>query len=184
MSKSKGRTAPVTSADAHSSAAVIAHTYVRLRGDQDGSITVHHARTETARVTLRWGSVLMTFHNAEAAQGVLEGFSAARNTLMWVPAEVRPAEPDPYDQPTIAVEWTRRPSYAVMPREKVAIDKRTKLMWTDIYMGPLTFQVLDRAAFHSATELLREAHRTTVAVCLDGGKFRADPTRDDYEPQK
>jgi hypothetical protein len=47
-------------------------------------------------------------------------------------------------------------------------------------MGPLTFQILDRAAFHSAVDVLRLAHRTAVAVCLDGHRFRADPTRDDY----
>ncbi|MEN4464153.1 hypothetical protein VXE65_19120 [Mycolicibacterium conceptionense] len=164
------------------SPAIVAHTYVRLRGTQHGNITVYHARTSTARVTLTWGGVLMTFHNAQAAQGVLEGVSAARHTLIYVPDKVGPLHEDPYDQPTISIEWKRRPQYAVLPRSSVSADQRRTAKWTDIYMGPITWQLLDRAAFHSATEVLREAHRTAVAVCLDGHRHRADPTRDDYTP--
>ena len=163
-------------------AGLIAHTYVRLRGTQHGNITVYHARTSTARVTLTWGGVLMTFFNAQAAQGVLEGVSAARHTLIYVPEKVGPLHEDPYEQPTISIEWKRRPQYAVLPRSSVSADQRRTAKWTDIYMGPITWQLLDRAAYHSATEVLREAHRTAVAVCLDGHRHRADPTRDDYTP--
>nr|WP_318276512.1 hypothetical protein [Mycobacterium eburneum] len=124
----------------------------------------------------------MTFLSAQAAQGVLEGIAAARHTLIYVPVDIGPAHQDPYDQPTIAVDWARRPGYAVMPRTAVTPDKRTTVKWTDVYMGPLTFQILDRAAFDGALEVLRLAHRTTVAVCLDGHRHRADPTRDDYRP--
>ena len=101
---------------------------------------------------------------------------------MHLPAEVPPAQREDYDQPTIAIEWTRRPSYAVMPRSTMAPDKSRTLRWTDVYMGPVTFQVLDRAAFHSAVEVLQLAHNITVAVCPDGPRFAADPTADDYRP--
>ena len=47
-------------------------------------------------------------------------------------------------------------------------------------MGPVTFQILDRAAFHSAVEVPQLAHDTAVAVCPDGPRFAADATRDDY----
>ncbi|OKH62894.1 hypothetical protein EB74_15155 [Mycobacterium sp. SWH-M5] len=164
--------------------AFIAHTYVRIRGTQHGDVTVYHAKTDTARVSLNWSGVLMTFFNAEAAQGVLEAVSAARATLMYVPADAPPLREDPYDQPTIAIEWKYRPRYAVLSRSSVSPDKRRTAKWTDVYMGPITLQILDRAAFHSAVELLRQAHRTAVAVCPDGHRHRADPTRDDYQPPK
>ena len=46
-------------------AGVITHTYLRLRGTQHADdITVYHAQTKIARVTLTWGGVLMTFLNA------------------------------------------------------------------------------------------------------------------------
>lgn len=88
---------------------LIAHTYVRVRGDQTGKIDVYNARTPQARVTMTLGTVLMTFWSASAAQGVLEGVSAARATLSRMPAQI-PATADPYGQPTIAVDWTTRPN--------------------------------------------------------------------------
>ena len=69
-----------------------------------------------------------------------------------------------------------------MAKNTVPPDRSRTVHWTDIYMGPITFQILDRAAFHSATQLLRDAHRTAIAVCLDGPQFSADPTGDDYRP--
>ncbi|MGD9622384.1 MAG: hypothetical protein AB7G47_19950 [Mycolicibacterium sp.] len=160
---------------------IVAHTHVRMRGTQTGDIAVYAARTPKARVTLTVGTVLMTFWSAAAVQGVLEGISAAKATLLYLPAAM-PITADPYGQLTVAVDWTSRPSYAVIPQTRVSDDKRITLRWTDIHMGPMTWQLLDRAAFHSLTELLREAHRTAIAVCLDGPQHRADPTADDYKP--
>ena len=102
--------------------------------------------------------------DAEAAQGVLEGFSAAKATLTQVPAEVA-AQSEAYDQPTIAIEWRRRPAYAATPRSVLTPDRRHTLRWTDIFLGPLTIQVLDRAAYHSAVDVLRLAHSIAIAVC-------------------
>ena len=123
----------------------------------------------------------MTFWSASAAQGVLEGVSAARATLMHMPPEMAVIA-DPYGQPTIAVDWTSRPNYAAIPQSRVTDDQRRTLRWTDVHMGPLTWQILDRAAFHALTSILRDVHRTAVVVCLDGGKYRADPTADDHVP--
>ena len=119
------------------SSGVITHTYIRLRGTQQcDDITVYHARTKIARVTLRWSGILMSFLNAKAAQGVLEGFSAARPTLPNLPAEVPPVERELYDRPTIAIDWTSRPGYAVMPKDAVTPDKRRTIHWTDATWGP------------------------------------------------
>ncbi|ART74336.1 hypothetical protein BTO20_37575 (plasmid) [Mycobacterium dioxanotrophicus] len=183
---SKAEPSPIITATAQYPApAVIAHTYVRLHGVQTANLTVHHARTDAARVALNWGGgVLMTFFNARAAQGVLEGVAAARATLVYLPTEVHPMQDDPYEAPTVAIDWKHRPQYAAVSRSSVTPDQRRTVKWTDIYMGPITIQVLDRAAYHSATAILREAHRTAVAVCLDGPEHDADPTRDDYRPPR
>lgn len=163
--------------------ALISHTLIRLRGEQTGDLTVHHARTDIARITLAWGNILMSFLNAQAAQGVLEGFAAARATLGTLPTRI-PAPADPYGQPTIAIDWTRRPGYAVTERSRPPTTTARSTAWTDIYMGPVTFQVLDRAAYHSSLALLVEAHRTAIGVCLDGDKHAASPTADNYRPPR
>lgn len=172
-----------TSIEAAIPSGVVAHTVIRLRGEQNGDVTVYHAGTPDARVALRWGSLMMTFYSAEAAQGVLEGFATARNALAPVPDRTPHLRTDPYDQPAIAVEWTRRPTFAVVPRSHTSAELGTTVKWADLFMGPVTFQILDRAAFRSAVELLRRAHRTAVAVCLDGAEHVADPTVDDYRPE-
>ena len=136
-----------------------------MRGEQHSDLTVLHAGTASARVNLLWGGILWSFLNAEAAAGVLEGIAAAKATLVTSPAEVPPAQHEDYDQPTIAIEWTRGPSYAIMPRSVVSHDRRRTLRWTDIFLGPLTIQVLDRAAYHSAIDVLRLAHSVAVVVC-------------------
>jgi hypothetical protein len=46
----------------------------------------------------------------------------------------------------------------------------------------VTWQILDQVGHKSAVRLLRRAHATGGHVFLDGPKFRADPTRDDYRP--
>jgi hypothetical protein len=165
-------------------AAAITHAYVRLRGAQNTDINVHHAHTDTARVNLTWGRILFSFLNAEAAQGVLEAFSAARHSLAGIPADLTPRDQQPYDGPAIAIDWTRRPPYAITPREAVTPDKRRTVRWTEVYLRPVTFQIVDLAAFRSAIEVLRQVHKTAAAVCPDGPQHRFDPTADAYRPQR
>ena len=177
MSKTK-----ISEAQLGMPAAVISHTFIRLRGTQTADLTVLHAGTASARVTLLWGGILWGFRTPEAAQGVLEAMSTARATLVYLPADAVPAAHEPYDRPTIAIEWCRRPSFAVTPRSTLTADRHRTVYWTDIFLGPLTIQLLDRAAFHSTIEVLQLAHNVAVAVCPDGPRFAADPTDDDYRP--
>ena len=44
-------------------------------------------------------------------------------------------------------------------------------------MRPVTFQIVDLAAFRSAVEVLKLAHKTAVAVCLDGQQSPVRPDR-------
>ena len=46
-------------------AGAISQAYVRLRGAQQPNISVHHAHTDIARVTLTWGRILFTFFNTK-----------------------------------------------------------------------------------------------------------------------
>ena len=46
-------------------------------------------------------------------------------------------------------------------------------------MGPVQWRVVDWAGYESALTLLRNVHRTAVAVFPDGGKFRVDPSKVD-----
>jgi hypothetical protein len=163
--------------------AVVTHTIARICGQQYGDITVYHAATVDARMALIWGGMLMVFYSAQAAQGVLEGFAAARPILTHV---VRSSPPVPAAEPgvqqTLSLDWTRRAPYAVVPREELSADKRRVIRWIDIHMGPVTWQILDQEGYKSALDILRLAHKTAVHVFNDGRKFRADPTRDDYTP--
>ena len=100
-------------------AAVITHTIATICGQQLADLSVYHARTPDARVALTWGGVLMHIWSCQAAQGLLEAFSAARAAMARVPREI-PPPPKPLDEPlartTLAVDWTTRPTYAVVPQ--------------------------------------------------------------------
>lgn len=177
----------ITAAEMGQPTAIIANAFIRLRSTQRADLTVHHARTRNVRVTLAWGGVLMTFLNAQAAQGVREALSAARPTMVNLPVDLgapQSTDEDPYDRPTIAIDWTQRPTYAVMPRESQPRPYHRIARWTDVYLGSLTFQILDRAAFDSTMDILELAHHTAIAVCLDGEQHRADPTTAGYRALK
>jgi hypothetical protein len=107
-------------------AALVSHTMIRIQGDQDGDIAVYHACSPNARLRVQWGGTLMTMLSAEAMQGVLEGFSAARSSMTLIPRRIpapAPAFADPFALPTVAIDWTRRPAYAVVPRQELARDR-------------------------------------------------------------
>lgn len=166
-------------------AAVITHSLVRIQGDQTGDITVYHARSDTARMTMTFGGLLMTFWSAEAAQSVLEALAAAQPLLASLMRQIPPSPVpalEPFAQQTIALDWTRRATYAVVAREELARDRRRMIRWIDVHVGPCTFQILDQAGYQSAVGLLRRAHSTGIHVFTDGATFDADPTRDDYRP--
>jgi hypothetical protein len=77
-----------------------------------------------------------------------------------------PGPADPFAVPTVAIDWTRRPAYAVVPRQELSRDRSRLIRWLDLHMGPVTFQVLDQAGCRGAVALLRAAHRTAVKVFL------------------
>jgi hypothetical protein len=165
-------------------AAVITHTVATIRGQQLADLSVYHARTPDVRIALTWGGVLMHIWSCQAAQGLLEAFSAARVAMARVPLEI-PSPADSFDEPfaltTLAVEWTRRPTYAVVPQSGPSKIGGRTLHWVDLYTGPLTWRIRDHAGLRSTLELLREAHRTAIAVCPDGDRYSADSAADDYK---
>ncbi|NUS42905.1 MAG: hypothetical protein HOQ24_04325 [Mycobacteriaceae bacterium] len=172
-----------TGSELHRPGAVINHTTLRVYGEQQAEISVRFARTQEAFVTLDWGKVLVCFKSADAAQGVLEGFAGARGHMMGVDYEL-PMPPSiergQWVNSTVQLTWERRLNYTAERREVYSERQRRTLRWVDLQMGPVTWQLLDRVGYDSAIDILRETHRTAVAVCLDGAVHRADPTRDDY----
>lgn len=160
--------------------AFVAHATLRLRGEQKATIDVYDARTPQARVSVTIGTVLMTFWSAAAVQGLLEAISAAKVTLIHLPKALPSLPYDPYGQPRICIDWTTRPSYAVVPQVRIADGGQQALKWTDVNVKPVTIQVLDRVAYNSMVRILRDAHATAIAVCLDGPRHRADPTQACY----
>jgi hypothetical protein len=166
-------------------AALVSHTMIRIQGEQDGDLAVYHACSPNARLRLQWGGILMTMLNAQACQGVLEGFSAARSAMTLIPRQIPAAPPaaaDPFALPTVAIDWTRRPAYAVVPRQELSRDRKRQLKWLDLHMGPVTFQILDQAGCVGAVEILQAAHHTATRVFLDGPEHAQDPTENDYTP--
>ncbi|CAN3132304.1 hypothetical protein ACNUDN_31315 (plasmid) [Mycobacterium sp. smrl_JER01] len=165
-------------------AALLTHTMVRIQGDQSGDIAVFHACSPEARLRLQWGGLLMTMFSAQAVQRVLEGFCAARAAMTLIPRSIPAPVPadEPFAVPTVSVDWTRRPAYAVVPRQELSRDRSRQLRWLDLHMGPITFQVLDQAGAVSTVDLLTTAHRTGAQIFLDGPDFAADPRDRDYTP--
>lgn len=169
-------------------AATVTHTTAVIRGEFDGDVTVYHARTTDARISMTLGSTLMTLYSASAAQGLLEAFAAARAAMVQVPHEIpAPAKPayEPFARTTLAIEWTRRPAYSVMAQSGPNKIRTATIHWVDLHCGPITFQIRDQLGLHSILELLTRTHRTAVAVFLDGPDHAADPTDHEYQqPQE
>ena len=156
-----------TSATEHTvPAALITHCTAIIRGHHDADITAHHARTSDARLSVTWGGVLLTVYNAAAAHGLLEGFVAARAAATHLPREIPPPAPvyeAPFARPIVAMEWTRRPAYAVVAQRGPAKSSDRVIHWVDLHMGPITWQIRDLAGLRGATELLHRAYLTAVA---------------------
>lgn len=162
--------------------AIVTRTTARIQGDQDCRIDVQWARTPDAAVTLVWGSILLRFTSANAAQGVLEGFAAARGHMLNVPRLAPPTGRNDvgYASPLIQLTWARRTPYAAVHRDMYSETQRRTLNWVELHMGPVMWQIVDREGYDNSIAILRDAHRTAAEVCLDGYWYRADPTKDDY----
>ena len=93
-----------------------------------------------------------------------------RAAMARVPREIpAPAKTldEPFARTTLAVDWTRRPTYAVVPQSGPSKAGGNILNWVDLYTGPLTWRIRDHAGLHSTIELLLKAHKTAIAVCPD-----------------
>jgi hypothetical protein len=164
-------------------AATVTHTIAVIYGDITSDITVHHARTSDARIGLTFGTTLMNLYCAAAAQGLLEAFAAARAAMARVPREInaQPTPPyEPFARTTLAIEWTRRPIYCVVPQSGPNKTGTKVTHWVDVYCGPITFQIRDQLGLASTLALLSRTHKTAVAVFLDGPQHAEDPAAGDY----
>jgi hypothetical protein len=164
-------------------AATVTHTVAVIHGDITSDITVHHARTSDARIGLIFGTTLMNLYSASTAQGLLEAFATARAAMARVPREINASATPPYEpfaRTTLAIEWTRRPTYCVVPQSGPNKMGTAITHWVEVYCGPITFQIRDQRGLASTLALLSRSHKTAVAVFLDGPQHAADPTADDY----
>jgi hypothetical protein len=164
--------------------AMITHSTVVIKGQQHSiDITVHHARTPDARISVTFNGMHMIIYSCHAAQGLLEAFAAARGQMIHVPSHI-PSPPnnhhDPEARVLLFIEWTRRPAYAVVAQSRINKLKTARLHWIDLHTGPVTWQIRDRAGLLSVIELLTRVHRTAIAVFTDGEQYSADPTGPDY----
>ncbi|WP_204815337.1 hypothetical protein [Mycobacterium riyadhense] len=164
-------------------AGLITHTTVSVKGQLDPDITVHHARTPDARIGITVGGTQMSLYNCRTAQGLLEAFVAARGHLTHVPAEIPTGAPtagEPVARAVVAIEWTRAPAYAVVAQSALNRLKTAKVHWVDVYTGPITWQLRDRASILSIIDCLKHVHEIAIAVFADGEQHKADPTAADY----
>jgi len=164
-------------------AATVTHTIAVIYGEITSDITVHHARTSDARIGLTFGTTLMNLYSASTAQGLLEAFATARAAMARVPREINASATPPYEpfaRTTLAIEWTRRPTYCVVPQSGPNKTGTAITHWVEVYCGPITFQIRDQRGLASTLALLSRSHKTAVAVFLDGPQHVADPTADDY----
>ena len=160
----------------------VTHTIVVLRGELRSDITVHYAQTTDARIAMTFGTTVMNFYCAAAVHGLLEAFDTARVAMARIPRQLHlPAAPpyEPFARTTVAIEWTRRAEYCVVP-ESAPGQHNGASHWLDIHCGPVTFQIRDQLGLKSAIELLSRAHKTAVAAFPDGDQHADDFTAEDH----
>jgi hypothetical protein len=166
---------------------LITHASALVRGVVDADVSVYHARTTRARIAITWGGVLITLHSAAAAQGLLEGFAAARQAAARIPREIPPppsSDAQRFARPIVAMEFLGRPVYVVVPQSATARSGDREIHWVDLHTGPITWQIRDQIGLRTATALLKHVHKTAVAVFLDGPAHAEDPTDDHYPGPK
>lgn len=145
-----------------------------------GHVSVSNARTDLAVVSVQWGDIFMRFTSAAQVSAVLAAFGAVREALRGaagtVPLEAVSGEEWP-GVSTVSVTWTRPPDWSVVNQTAYDERRRRTLHYVDVHMGPIQWRVVDWAGYEAAMTLLRNVHRTAVAVFTDGGRFRTDPSK-------
>ena len=92
---------------------------------------------------------------------MLEGFCAAPAAVVLIPRQIpapAPIAAAPFAVPTTAIDWMRRPAYAVVPRQELSRHRARQIRWLKRHLGPITFQILDQDGAVSAVDLLTKAH--------------------------
>jgi hypothetical protein len=162
-------------------AAMITHTVASIRGPQHADVSVHHARTTDARISMTFSGIHMMIYSCNAAQGLLEAFDAARGHMATLPPQIpTPRTEADFVRVALAIEWTRRPDYAVIAQVAPNKLNNATVHWLDLYTGPVTWQIRDRAGLISTIDLLTEVHRTATVVFPDGAEHATDPTTHDW----
>jgi hypothetical protein len=162
----------------HTAPAVITQATIALAGDITPDVTVLHARTTDARITVTLGGVLLVFYNCAAVQGLRAAFGAARPLSARLPEHVPTPQSHPAGQLTVAVEWTRSPNYAVAAQSALTKARTHTLHWIDVYTAAITWQIRDRAALAGVLDGFARLHAVAVATFLDGADHSADPDQD------
>jgi hypothetical protein len=133
---------------------------IRAVGEVDGHIDVTHAGTREAVVSVSLGPVLARLYSADVAHRIRETWKAAAVYLHRLPNKAHhlgnASNPAPvgivirigYDVPTSAV--------LVPATSQLATDHLR------IQVGPLIWQIMDRAAYRSVVELWERAERMFV----------------------
>jgi hypothetical protein len=74
------------------------------------------------------------------------------------------------------MEFTGRPTYAVMQQSGPARSGHRIIHWVDLHTGPIAWQIRDHAGLNSATEILHRAYTSSIAVFPDSAQHQDDPT--------
>src|SRR6202030_4351558 len=100
---------------------------------QNADISCYYACTTDARISLVWGGFMITLYSAAAAHGLLEAFVTARTARIprKLPPPVSPHE-SVFARPTVAVEFTGRPNYAVVRQSGPARGGGRVIYWVDL----------------------------------------------------
>ncbi|MCV7256765.1 hypothetical protein H7J86_31775 [Mycobacterium hackensackense] len=162
-------------------AGLVTRTMVLVR-PVEGHVSVQDARTDLAVVALQWGDIFMRFTSAAQVSAVLAAFGAVREALRGAAgsATLKAVGADEWPGVSVvSVTWTRPPEWSVVNQSRYDQRRRCTVHWVDVHMGPVQWRVVDWAGYEAALTLLRNVHRTAVAVFPDGAKFRSDPSKVD-----
>ena len=162
-------------------AGLVTRTMVLVR-PVAGHVSVQDARTDLAVVSVQWGDIFMRFTSAAQVSAVLAAFGAVRESLRGAAgsATLEAVRGDEWPGVSVvSVTWTRPPEWSVVNQACYDERRRRTVCWVDVHMGPVQWRVVDWAGSEAALTLLRNVHRTAVAVFPDGPKFRADPSKTD-----
>jgi hypothetical protein len=79
------------------------------------------------------------------------------------------------------MEFTCRPTYAVVEQSGPARSGDRIIHWVDLHTGPITWQIRDHAGLASVTDILHRAYTSAIAVFPDGAQHQDDPIAGDHD---